>query len=283
MRLHLLASIALVLLAPACKKKGASAGEAIARFSEFTDRVCACKDRACTERVTEDMTKWSMDMQRSHRDAKPTADEMKRMTDLGQRYGECVARFSSSESSAPFVGGGAVPATTEKITNADRLIKVTYDNLGAHAVSRLRLSYVRADGTIDDTYGKALVDLGTPKPPDPADDPNRPIGAPVITRDPIQQDFTARCPVYSWEHGQRTTAETSCVMSDQGLARPKCSVVEIWKRAIDKGAPKQGLAVMELRGGKPQSWHFSIDDDPRNIHFSLDVEDTCEPTLEAPR
>ena len=278
-----LPALLVLVAAPACKKRSATS-RAIAEFAEFADRMCACKDQACADRLQEDMTKWSQELAAKSAPEKPSAADAKRMQENGAKYAACYSKATGGGQPTIRAAEPTPPAPSEKITNADRLIKFSYDNLGGLAVSKLLISYVRADGTIDEKYGEAIVDLGKPKPPDPADDPNRPIGAPVIQTAPvIDEDVSARCPVYTWKAGVRTSEDTTCIMSDQGLARPKCSVVEVWKRAVDKGAPKQGLAVMELRSGSPQSWHFSIDDEPRSIHFSLDVDDTCAPTLEKPQ
>jgi hypothetical protein len=47
---------ALSLASFGCKKKGGGA-EAVARMTEFKDRMCACKDKACVDKVNDDMTK----------------------------------------------------------------------------------------------------------------------------------------------------------------------------------------------------------------------------------
>lgn len=80
----------------ACKKKGGGdAGEAVAKMSEFKDEMCKCKDKACADKVQESMTKWSTEMAAKAGDKKDQkADEatMKKMTEVGQAYGECMAK-----------------------------------------------------------------------------------------------------------------------------------------------------------------------------------------------
>ncbi|MBL0214626.1 MAG: hypothetical protein IPQ07_12145 [Myxococcales bacterium] len=164
-------------------------------------------------------------------------------------------------------------------------MKLTYDQLGSFRVAELSLSYVRADGELHPTYGKAEIQLSRPPVPEPADDPNREIGAPVPTTPPPVDVSATRCPKYVWSHGMRSNDESFC-MSIGELSRPRCSVLEIWKRAIEAGAPPAGLAMLDLQApvgdAVGQIWKFRIDDDPRNIHFAHDVPDTCEPTLEKP-
>lgn len=280
---HLLPIVLAIAAGPACKKKSNPFDKAFAAMGAFKDRMCGCKDRACAERVQEDLTRWSQENARTLDDrSKPREAELRQMQEVGTRYGECMAKLYNTTDGP----GGALPSPPpppgEKITNADRLVKVAFDLASGFAVSKLVLSYVRADGTLDPTYGEAQLELGKPKPPDPADDPNRPIGAPV-PESPPAYDMTSRCPSYRWKGGVRTDGETSCLMFGAGLARPKCSVVEVWRRAIEKGAPEKALAVLALTGPPMASWTLSIDDSPRNIHFSIDVEDTCAPTLEKPQ
>ena len=283
MILRLLPTLLVLAAAPACKKKSSKLEGLHARFAEFTDRICSCKDKACADKVHDDMTAWSKDVSAQVKRENPSEAEMKRLEAVGRRYAECTSKLYAATGQVPTAAPPAIGMTDEKITNADRLIKLTYDELGlGYRVSKLRLAYVRADGTLDPQYGEVDIELGKPEPPEPADDPDRPIGAPVPAAAPTY-DMMARCPAYRWKAGVRTNRETSCLMFGDGIARPKCSVREVWKRAIDKGAPEKALAVLQLSGPPMQSWKLSIDDDPRDIHFSIDVEDTCEPTLEAPR
>ena len=285
MRLRrLLPALLVMAAAPACKKKAASADEDIAKLVELKDRMCACKrgDRGCADRVSEDLNRWSKEWgdRAGSKRTKMSPADMKKMEEVGMQYGVCMTTaFDTGTGSSAMPPAPSPP--DEKVTNADRLIKLTFDGVEpGYAVSKLVLSYVRADGTIDETYGVATVELGKPAP---ADDPDRPIGAPLPAAPPSYV-ATERCPSFTWKRGVRTTGQTSCPMlGAEGITRPKCSVVEVWKRAIEKGAPAKALAVLELVGPPGQTWKLSIDDAPRKIHFAIDVEDTCEPTLEAPR
>lgn len=93
----------------ACKKKGGGdAGEAVAKMTEFKDQMCACKDKACADKVQEGMTKWSTEMAAKAGDKKDQkADEatMKKMTEVGQAYGECMTKAMSAGAETPPAGG----------------------------------------------------------------------------------------------------------------------------------------------------------------------------------
>ena len=109
-----------------CKKKGGGAGEAMAKMGEFKDKMCACKDKGCADKVQDDMNKWSAENAKNAGDKPEKPDEatMKKMTEVGQAYGECMAKAMSgggdmagSGSAAPAAGsadgsaaGSAAPA-----------------------------------------------------------------------------------------------------------------------------------------------------------------------------
>lgn len=85
---------------------------AIATFGFFTDQVCACKDRACAEKINAEVTTWGMEMaQKPPKDVKQTPETTKVMTDLGQKYATCVTKLYTDGSTPPPdpCGGGADP------------------------------------------------------------------------------------------------------------------------------------------------------------------------------
>ncbi len=250
---------------------------------ERLDAMCGCKDRACADKVQEATDAWLMRKAKEAGDSgsKPNETQMKRMQELGTRYGECKARAMSGY--ATDEPGSYVPGSASKVANADQIIKQTYEQLGRFTVAELELSYVRADGTLHPTHGKAEIRLGKPRKGPPPDDPNREIGAPVPV-EPTESEIR-RCPNYVWKDGTRSDTESHCMAFGE-IQRPQCSVLEVWKQAIEAGAPAAGLATLTLNpvgpGRGTQAWSFRIDDGPRDIHFSHDVPDVCDPTLEKP-
>ncbi len=287
---YVLLALSLALVgATGCKKKRKSIDESMARMQGFADLMCRCKpgDKPCANEVHEAMNAWSAEIAgKALRSEQPTEAEMKQMMEFGRRYSECMVSASGSgDLLSPSGVPPQNPAGNQKITNADQIVKLTYDQLGAFRVAELSLSYVRSNGELHPTYGKAEIRMSRPAIPEPADDPNREIGAPVPAAPPPVDVSSTRCPKYVWSQGMRSNDESFC-MSIGELSRPHCSVIEVWKQAIEAGAPPAGLAMLELALPLPdtgsQIWKFRIDDDPRNIHFAHDVPDTCEPTLEKP-
>ncbi len=101
----------------ACKKKGGGdAGEAVAKMTEFKDEMCKCKDKACADKVQESMTKWSTEQAAKAGDKKDVkADEatMKKMTEVGQQYGECMTKAMSAGAETPPAGDGSAAGSAD--------------------------------------------------------------------------------------------------------------------------------------------------------------------------
>ncbi|HEY4058435.1 MAG TPA: hypothetical protein VGM39_17605 [Kofleriaceae bacterium] len=91
----------------ACKKKGGDMADAMAKASEFKDKMCACKDKDCATKVNDDYTKWGTEMaskMASNKDtAKPDDATMKKMTEVAMGYSDCMSKAMGA-------GGGAAPA-----------------------------------------------------------------------------------------------------------------------------------------------------------------------------
>jgi hypothetical protein len=99
----------------ACKKKGGGdAGEAMAKMSEFSDSMCKCTDKACADKVQADMTKWSTDMaaKGGKKEEKPDEATMKKMTEVGQKYAECMTKAMSAGATGDMTGSAAAGSDT---------------------------------------------------------------------------------------------------------------------------------------------------------------------------
>jgi predicted small lipoprotein YifL len=65
------------------------------KMNGFADEMCACRDKACADVVQEGMTKWSTQMASdagSRGMRKATEKELEQITNIGQRYGECMTK-----------------------------------------------------------------------------------------------------------------------------------------------------------------------------------------------
>src|SRR4029079_12222914 len=103
---------ALSLASFGCKKKGGA--EASAKMTEFRDRMCACKDKACADKVNDDLTKWT---QEQAKEAKATEEDNKKMMQMSEEMRKCMQKIITDAASAGgagaaggAAGGAAAPA-----------------------------------------------------------------------------------------------------------------------------------------------------------------------------
>ena len=81
----------------ACRRKlregdpADQAREAIAKMEELKSEMCRCADKPCADRVSKAMQDWAATM--ATKDPRPPRDEdMKRMTEIGEELGKCMAK-----------------------------------------------------------------------------------------------------------------------------------------------------------------------------------------------
>jgi hypothetical protein len=86
-----LAAVSLMSFA-GCKKK--AGGDMMGKMTEFKDAMCKCADKACAEKVTADMTKWSTDMAKEAGDKPvvPSEEDMKKMAPISEEMGKCMSK-----------------------------------------------------------------------------------------------------------------------------------------------------------------------------------------------
>ena len=246
----------------------------ISTVRTFSERACACTTKACAERVLQAFERfdWRADS------APPSKAERALLEELETTVTECVRKASAP----PTVDSeGLAMPPSKPIHDADAIVRHTYSGLGKYVVSAIQLDYVRATGELDPKYGKATFVLGIARPPDPAEDPDRPLGAPIVDAAPPPDVSSDQCPIYQWTKGARATIKRACELTT-AITRPKCSVVEVWRRAIAGKAPAEGLAKLTFQATPSPAWTFAIDDAPRKVKVRQTIADTCEPTIERP-
>jgi hypothetical protein len=87
-----LAAISIMSFA-GCKKKGGGA-DMMGKMTEFKDAMCKCADKACADKVTADMTKWSADMAKEAGDKPvvPSEEDMKKMQPVSEEMTKCMTK-----------------------------------------------------------------------------------------------------------------------------------------------------------------------------------------------
>jgi hypothetical protein len=75
--------------------------DVIAKMQQLADDMCQCRDRQCTERVVDEMMKWSQDQARSVKPPRLSEQDMRRAEKIGLRMGECMGRAIRVEAPEP--------------------------------------------------------------------------------------------------------------------------------------------------------------------------------------
>jgi len=85
------------------------ASGAVAMMESFSDKMCACKDKACADLVNEEMTKWGTEMAKTaghDYDERPDPELARKSADIMTRYTECMTKLFMAGAGA---GSGATP------------------------------------------------------------------------------------------------------------------------------------------------------------------------------
>jgi hypothetical protein len=102
----------LVFSMGACKKDKWEA--AISETEGFKDKMCACKDKACTEDVHKQYKEWEKGMADKFKEGdKPSDSVMERAEKVEKEMKECRKKFrdeGGGDHAAPAPGGEAPPA-----------------------------------------------------------------------------------------------------------------------------------------------------------------------------
>lgn len=175
-----------------------------------------------------------------------------------------------SEPAAP-AGHPRLPATA----TPDQIIA---DAFAHETVSLLTVTYVASDGKLDSTDGYLTLRTIWPTAARGAE-ADRKLGGPIAWNAP-----TMYAAYESWTGAGVWKRESGYGDPQLVALRPACTLAQVWKRALDQGAPADALAVLTLNAaaaGRAQHWLFTITDAPRKVVFRLEVPDDCAPIVEA--
>ena len=109
-----LAAVSLVSFA-GCKKHGGT-GDAIAKMTDFKDKMCKCADKACADKVTEEMTKWGQEAAKAGADKqeKISEEETKKMASVTEEMTKCMTKAMMAGAGAPPAGDKAMAPAGDK-------------------------------------------------------------------------------------------------------------------------------------------------------------------------
>lgn len=249
--------------------------ELMATFEPMVEKLCACKDRRCAKPLSD---AFEAAMQRE-------IPLVQNEAGVGAALGQLAMKAQSCTWTTLYIA--EMPSEPIVVTtNADEMITYAYKTLATErsAIVDISIDYVQADGTVPPKYGRVTIPTGRRKPPAPADDPDRPIGAPISeTPLPTDEDTTRlQCAVFVWAGATPAITTMGC-RTDRSIPRPRCRVTEIWARAIKDQAPATGLAKLSVypaSGSAEQYWGFQITDTARKVQFSRYYNDDCATAVE---
>jgi len=67
--------------------------DAFEKLVELKDKMCACRDKECGDRVNDQLSSWSAQMAKKSGSAKPDVDDAKRYADVTAAYAECYTKL----------------------------------------------------------------------------------------------------------------------------------------------------------------------------------------------
>jgi len=167
-----------------CKKKGGgAAGEAVAKMEGFQKSMCDCKDKACADKVNEDMAKWGTEMAKTMgaaKDEKPDPDLAKKSADVMTKYTECMTKLmmaaiptvptvgdvGSAAAAAGSAAGSAATAAGSAATAADKTDAAAAGSAAAAAGSAAGSAAAAAGSAVKEEIKKDVPKKDGPKKDD---------------------------------------------------------------------------------------------------------------------
>jgi len=89
-----------------CKKKS-NAGEALAKMTDFRDRMCACADKPCADKLNQEYMDWANKSSAANTSTQISEEDARKINDVGLKYNECFAKWSGAGSGSDMGSGSA--------------------------------------------------------------------------------------------------------------------------------------------------------------------------------
>lgn len=71
----------------------------LVELEAFTNQICACPDVACAREVNKAMSTWSAALAIDRESTEPDPQQVAKLTDLGQRIGQCTGKLVAASGS----------------------------------------------------------------------------------------------------------------------------------------------------------------------------------------
>ncbi|MBK9032760.1 MAG: hypothetical protein IPL61_16075 [Myxococcales bacterium] len=102
----------LVPMAAACGG-GGGAAELLKKMEEAKNKTCACKDKACVDKVKEEMMGWMMKNADKFKNVKPTKAQDEKADKLDDEMDKCAEKFDKPADPPPADPAPADPAPAD--------------------------------------------------------------------------------------------------------------------------------------------------------------------------
>jgi hypothetical protein len=89
------------LISPPEIKIGPNYKKIVGELEGFRDKMCACKDMACTTKVNDEFTAWGKRMSDETKDEKPDSELMDKLMPVMEAYSECSQKVMSADMPSP--------------------------------------------------------------------------------------------------------------------------------------------------------------------------------------
>lgn len=102
---------AMSFAAVGCKKKGGQA-EAMAKMTDFKNKMCDCKDNACATKVSDEMAKWGKEQTDNNKGEAPkmSEEDQKKFANISEDMGKCMQKAMGGGDMAGSAAGSAAMA-----------------------------------------------------------------------------------------------------------------------------------------------------------------------------
>jgi hypothetical protein len=210
--------LAVCLALGACKKK--SSDDTVAKLEGFSKAMCECKDKACADKVNQDMTTWGTEMAKNagNKDAKPDPDVAKKSADAMTKYAECMTKaMMAGAGSAVGSGSGQTVGSGSDVGSGNAGTGSgsggeTMTKGGGNCPSMVLHAETKADVkgkdvvlTISSTDKDAVIAIQKRTDELLKDKANKPAGA-VHDQKGSQGGKQGKCPVH-WDEGGKATSK----------------------------------------------------------------------------
>jgi len=116
---------AMSLAAFGCRKN--KGGEAIAKLTEIKDKMCACKDKTCSDKVSVEFSSWREEQEKSDGDKPGTpGEEDPKMEEVTEQLSQCLMKIelpggagAAGAAGASGAAGGTVGSGSPAAGSAD--------------------------------------------------------------------------------------------------------------------------------------------------------------------